>query len=197
LIPNTAIVILAAGSSSRLGRPKQLLTYKGKTLICNIVDSAIAAKLSPIIVVTGHSAEEVVEELKEKDVETVFNGNWPEGMGSGIVVGLQKLLELEPNMEDLIIAVCDQPFVTSDFLSNLVSLKNKSKKSIVSSSYAGTFGTPVLFNRKHFKALLGLKGNEGAKKLLGLLTDEMTCLPFEKGKWDIDTEADYTKLIND
>jgi len=196
-MPNTAIIILAAGSSSRLGRPKQMLTYKGKTLICNIVEAAVGAKLSPIVVVTGHSAEEVIEELKEKDVETVFNGNWAEGMGSGIGVGMQKLFDLQPNIEDLIIAVCDQPFVTSDFLSKLVSLKNKSKKSIVSSSYAGTFGTPVLFNRKHFEALLGLKANEGAKKLLGLLNDEMTSLPFEKGDWDIDTEADYTKLIND
>ena len=82
-------------------------------------------------------------------------------------------------------------------LAFIVALKNKSKKTIVSSSYAETFGTPVLFDKKHFEALLSLKGNEGAKKLLGLLKDEMISLPFKKGSWDIDTEADYTKLIND
>ena len=193
----TAILILAAGSSSRLGRPKQLLSYNSKTLICNIVDAAIAAELSPVIVITGSSAEEVSLELAEKNVEIVFNDNWPDGMGSGIVTGIKKLLQLSPDTAEVIIAVCDQPFVTSDFLSNLVALKNKSKKTIVSSSYAETFGTPVLFDKKHFEALLSLKGNEGAKKLLGLLKDEMISLPFKKGSWDIDTEADYTKLIND
>jgi molybdenum cofactor cytidylyltransferase len=194
---NTAIIILAAGSSSRLGQAKQLLLYKGKTLIRNIVDAALGATFAPIIVVTGSFADEVSLDLKGKHVELVYNQNWPQGMGSGIVSGMNKILQIIPDVENVVLAVCDQPFVTSDYLFNLYSLKNKSKKTIVSSAYAGTFGTPVLFNKKHFKALLSLKGNEGAKKLLELLKDDMISLPFEKGGLDIDTEADYIKLIND
>jgi molybdenum cofactor cytidylyltransferase len=194
---NTGIIILAAGSSSRLGRPKQLLCYKGKSLICNIVDAAIDSKPDQIIVVTGYLADEVSKDLDKRKVELVFNKHWGEGMGSGIVIGLNRLLQLKSEIQNVILTVCDQPFVTSDFLSNLLSEKNKSKKTIVASAYAGTYGTPALFDRTHFQSLLSLKGTEGAKKLLEQLKEDMISLPFEKGSLDIDTEADYIKLIND
>jgi molybdenum cofactor cytidylyltransferase len=194
---NTGIIILAAGSSSRLGRPKQLLSYKGKSLICNIVDAAIDSKPDQIIVVTGYLADEVSKELDKRKVELVFNKHWEEGMGSGIVIGLNRLLQLKSEIQNVILTVCDQPFVTSDFLSNLLSGKNKSKKTIVASAYAGTYGTPTLFDRTHFQSLLSLKGTEGAKKLLEQLKEDMISVPFEKGSLDIDTEADYIKLIND
>jgi molybdenum cofactor cytidylyltransferase len=194
---STAIIILAAGCSSRLGRAKQLLPYKGTTLIRNIVDAALGAAIVPVIVVTGSFANEVSADLKGKDVEIVYNQKWLEGMGSGIVAGMNRLLEIKPEVDNVVVAVCDQPFVTSDFLINLLSLKNKSKKTVVASAYAETFGTPVLFNRMHFAALLGLKGKEGAKKLLELLREDMIGVPFPKGSLDIDTEADYIKLIND
>lgn len=194
---NTGIIILAAGNSSRLGRPKQLLSYNGKSLICNIVDVALVVNSAQVLVVTGSFADEVSQELQGKKVELVFNEHWADGMGSGISLGLHKLINLEPEIQNVIIAVCDQPFVTSDFLSNLLSLKNKSKKTIVSSAYAGTYGTPVLFDRTHFQALLNLKGTEGANKLIKQLKEDMISVPFEKGSLDIDTEADYIKLIND
>ncbi|MEJ7557785.1 MAG: nucleotidyltransferase family protein [Pedobacter sp.] len=194
---NTAIIILAGGNSSRLGRAKQLLPYKGTTLVRNIVDAALVAALVPTIVVTGASSEEVSKELDGMKVELVYNQNWKQGMGSGIVTGMNRLLAMVPLVENVIIAVCDQPFVTSDILINLHSLKNKSKKTIVSSAYADTVGTPVLFNKIHFRALLGLKGNTGAKNLIEEQKEDMISLPFERGSLDIDTEADYLKLIND
>jgi len=194
---DTGIIILAAGNSSRLGRPKQLLSYNGKSLICNIVNAALGTKSNLIVVVTGCFADEVAQNLHEKKVDLVYNENWAEGMGSGIVVGLKKLIQLKPEIQNVILTVCDQPFVTSDFLSKLLSDKNKSKKTIVSSAYAGTFGTPVLFDKTHFQALLSLKGTEGAKKLLEQLKEDMVSVPFRKGSLDIDTEADYIQLIND
>ena len=194
---NTGIIILAAGNSSRLGRPKQLLSYNGKSLICNIVDAALDTKPNLIVVVTGYYADEITQDLNTKEVEIVYNEHWAEGMGSGIVVGLHKLLQLKPNIKNVILTVCDQPFVTSDFISNLLSQKNKSNKTIVSSAYAGTSGTPVIFDRIHFEALSSLKGTEGAKKLLEQLKEDMISVPFKKGDFDIDTEADYKKLIND
>lgn len=194
---DTAIILLAAGSSSRIGRPKQLLDFKGQTLIQRIVDAAVGTGAPLVVVVTGSVSKEVVENLEGRDVVFAFNSQWMDGMASGIVVGLEKVLFCSPNIENVILVVCDQPFVTSDFLSKLLFLKNKSKKTIVSSAYGNTVGTPVLFNRKHFSALLGLRGTEGAKKLLKLLKDDMVTLPLENGEVDIDTEADYIKLIND
>jgi molybdenum cofactor cytidylyltransferase len=197
LINNTAIIILAAGSSSRLGRPKQLLNYHGQSLISNIVDAASKTNFRPVIVVVGCYAKEVSHNLKGKDVTLVLNENWAQGLGSGIAVGIANLIKLKPETNDVILAVCDQPFVTSEFLSKLLSIKNKSQKTIVSSAYAGTYGTPVLFDKKHFDALLKLEGNEGAKKIIEQQKDEMLSVPFLQGSFDIDTEADYIKLIDD
>ncbi|RZL14901.1 MAG: nucleotidyltransferase family protein, partial [Pedobacter sp.] len=149
------------------------------------------------VVVTGALHQELLPELEGLPLMVERNPHWADGMGSGISLGFHKLINLEPEIQNVIIAVCDQPFVTSDFLSNLLSLKNKSKKTIVSSAYAGTYGTPVLFDRTHFQALLNLKGTEGAKRLIKQLKEDMFSTPFEKGKLDIDTEADYIKLIND
>ena len=194
---NTAIILLAAGNSSRMGRPKQLLDYRGKTLVQHMADIALGTAASLVIVVTGSYSDEVIASLEGRNVVVAFNSQWEEGMASGIVLGLQKALADSPSIDNVILAVCDQPFVTSDFLSKLLFLKNKSKKTVVSSGYVNTVGTPVLFDKKHFTALLGLKGIEGAKKLLKLLNDDMVTLPLENGEVDIDTEADYIKLIND
>ena len=194
---NTAIILLAAGNSSRMGRPKQLLDYRGKTLVQHMADIALGTAASLVIVVTGSYSDEVIASLEGRNVVVAFNSQWEEGMASGIVSGLQKALADSPSIDNVILAVCDQPFVTSDFLSKLLFLKNKCKKTVVSSRYVNTIGTPVLFDKKHFTALLGLKGKEGAKKLLKLLNDDMVTLPLENGEVDIDTEADYIKLIND
>ena len=180
-----------------MGRPKQLLKFQGLTLIQRIVDASLATEAELIVVVTGSHSEEVMESLHGKNVVFAFNPQWMDGMASGIVLGLAQVLRYSSTIENVIIAVCDQPFVTSDFLSKLLYLKNKSKKTVVSSAYANTVGTPVLFDKKHFSALLDLKGTEGAKKLLKLLNNDMVALPLENGEVDIDTEADYIKLIND
>ena len=180
-----------------MGRPKQLLKFQGHTLIQRIVDASLATEAELIVVVTGSHSVEVMESLHGKNVVCAFNPQWMDGMASGIVLGLAQVLRYSSTIENVIIAVCDQPFVTSDFLSKLLYLKNKSKKTVVSSAYANTVGTPVLFDKKHFSALLDLKGTEGAKKLLKLLNNDMVALPLENGEVDIDTEADYIKLIND
>ena len=100
---NTAIIILAAGSSSRFGIAKQLLHFNNKTLLQHVIDEAIDSGAEPIIVITGANADEVSKEIKNKKIEIVFNENWKEGMASSIVAGVKKAITLNNNIEKIVI----------------------------------------------------------------------------------------------
>ena len=190
----TGIIILAAGNSSRLGRPKQLLPYRGKTLLAHIATEALNADLYPVVVVTGAYQAEVADSLRGQPLELIFNPAWQEGMASGIVAGVSKILSLHPGAEAIIIAVCDQPFISSALLRQLVASYDTSKKGIVACAYADSVGTPVLFERPYFEQLLSLSGSEGAKKLLKQHPTDLATIPFPQGHIDIDTEEDIQKL---
>ena len=192
----TGIIILAAGNSSRLGKPKQLLTYQNSTLLKHILEEASGVKDTIVIVVTGSNHELIEAEIVSSEVKTVFNPDWELGMSSSINAGLTKLLYLFPEIEKCIFTVCDQPFVTTAIFENLITKYQKTGKGILASSYAETLGTPVLFDKKYFKALLELKGQEGAKKIIHRFLEDTTSVPFEKGNIDIDTEDDYNKLLS-
>jgi molybdenum cofactor cytidylyltransferase len=193
---NTAIIILAAGSSSRFGDTKQLLHFNGKTLLQHVIAEATATGAEPIVVVTGANADRVSKEIKSEKVEIVFNKDWEQGMASGIVIGLKKAIALNNELEKVIIAVCDQPFVSSSLFQQLVEKQNESVKHIVASTYADTIGTPALFTKKYFDALMGLTGDQGAKILLKKYSDDLATVDFPDGHIDIDTQADYENLLN-
>jgi len=191
----TGIIILAAGSSSRMGEPKQLMLYKSKTLLQHIVGEAKNANLDPVICVTGYQSERIKDSLAGMDVAIVYNRQWPEGMGSGISVGV-KLVVLS-DVDSVILAVSDQPYVSSDLFRTMVKWKNESGKGIVACTYAGTLGTPVLFTKDYFDRLLSLNGNQGAKNIVKLNLPDVCPVEFEKGGVDIDTKQDYEKLISE
>ena len=193
---NTGMLILAAGGSSRLGRPKQLLPYQGKTLLQHITDEAIEANLAPIILITGAYADEVSAAINQREIEIIYNDQWQQGMASGIVAGLKHLVMHKSDIESVLIAVCDQPFVTAELLLNLSKAKTDSGKGIVACSYSNTLGTPVLFDQRYFNALLQLNGDEGAKKLVQHHLYDVATVPFPEGTMDVDTEENYQKLIN-
>jgi molybdenum cofactor cytidylyltransferase len=190
----TAVIILAAGNSSRLGVPKQTLLYNGQSLIRRIAGEAHSAKLSPVIVVTGAYSPEVSAELTDCDVYLVYNEHWQKGMGSGIVAGISKLQTISSDVENVIIAVCDQPYVSAQLFRQLIEKEAESGMGIVACAYADTLGTPVLFGRKYFEALMQLNGNHGAKKLLKLYHSDVAGFPFPHGSIDIDTADDYKEL---
>ena len=188
------IIILAAGDSSRLGRPKQLLPFGDKTLLAHIIDEALGAMLAPVVVVTGCYAPEVGESLKDRPVTIAYNPRWEEGMASGIVTGLAELLSLQPRSAGVIVAVCDQPHLSAGLLRELVERSGVSGKGLVACAYEGTLGTPVLFGSRYFGALSALSGAEGAKKLLKTYPDDVAMVPFPGGEIDIDTEEDFRSL---
>jgi len=193
---DTSIIILAAGNSSRFGGTKQLLHFNGKTLLQHAVDEAMEAGAEPVVVVTGANAKEVAGSINIDKVEVVFNEHWEEGMASGIVAGVNAAITYNNNIEKIIIAVCDQPFISSSLFHQLYQTQNEGVQHIVASAYADTIGTPVLFTQKYFDALLSLKGDEGAKKVLLANKDDVATIDFPQGVIDIDTEKDYKDLLD-
>ena len=191
----TGIIILAAGNSSRLGQPKQLLTFKDTTLLKNTIEAASLLPNAIVVVVVGSRHELMIKELDSSKIKISFNENWESGMSSSIVKGMNDLLLINPDIEKCIISVCDQPFISHSVFENLIEEYNKEGKGIVASSYAETVGTPVLFDKKYFKDLLELKGQEGAKKILAKFQNDLNTVSFERGNIDIDTPEDYDKLM--
>ncbi|MEO7121016.1 MAG: nucleotidyltransferase family protein [Ginsengibacter sp.] len=190
----TVIIILAAGESSRMKEPKQLLPFKGKTLLKHTIDEALNSGFQ-VIVVLGANEPIITEHLEDNLIPIVFNKNWKDGIATSIKAGLAKAIEKNTEIENCILCVCDQPYISANLFKALSDKKKTSGKKIVASSYAATLGTPVLFDKKYFDALLNLQGNEGAKKLLSLYEDDIASISFEKGELDIDTKSDYEKFI--
>jgi len=190
----TGIIILAAGSSSRLGQPKQLLQYGGQSLIRRIASHATANNEHAVVVVTGANGDAIEKEAEGLQILTCRNDNWALGMGSSIAAGLKQLLLAYPDILQCIICVSDQPYVTNTVLQNIKNEQVKSGNGIIASLYSGTAGVPALFTKPFFDALLGLAGHEGAKKVILKYSDDVSLLSFEKGAIDIDTMDDYNQL---
>ena len=194
-ISNIAIIILAAGKSARLGSPKQLLSYKGKNLLRHTVDEALETGCQSVFVVLGANSELLKKELKDKPVSIVENAGWQEGMASSIRCGLETITNTILRPDCIIFMVCDQPYVSSSLLLSLVDKKNETKMPIVASSYEDKIGTPALFNKSFFSALMKLKGDRGARKLIADNLDKVATVEFPEGITDIDTKEDYESLI--
>lgn len=194
-----AIVILAAGTSSRMGSPKQLLPYKGKTLLRHTVDTALETGCQSVFVVLGADFELLRKEVKDKPVIVVENTGWQEGMASSIRCGLKNIMNTILRPDSVIFMVCDQPYVTSSLLLNLIEKKQETGMPIVASSYedksdGNRIGTPALFHKSIFPALMELKGDKGARKLISDNPEKVAIVPFPEGITDIDTTLDYELL---
>lgn len=188
------IIILAAGASARLEKPKQLLRFKGETLLNHTIKEAQKC-LMPVIVVLGANAKKIKHEMQSLEEETVINEEWESGMSSSIKAGLNKALANYKEIKNCIIAVCDQPFISSLLFQELIDEKRRTGKNIIACSYAGTLGTPCLFDMKYFRELLQLQGDHGAKNLLQKYPHDVASIDFENGKFDVDTKRDYEELL--
>jgi molybdenum cofactor cytidylyltransferase len=189
-------LILAAGESSRLGQPKQLIQFRGKSLVRRIVDAAKKARCSPTVVVIGSDREQVERELKAGDAIIVENENWRLGIGTSIRAGVRRLIDNAPTLEAVVLLVCDQPFVEARTIARLTTLREKTKRAIVASRYAHTLGVPALFDRSCFQELLALDNATGAKTVILSKRERVAEFPFPKGRIDIDTLDDYEKLLS-
>jgi molybdenum cofactor cytidylyltransferase len=188
-----AIVLLAAGKSSRLGQAKQLLKVEGNSLIkrAALISLAVSDK---VVVVTGAQQKEIEEELSDLNLIISFNKNYEEGIASSIRLGVLTAQEQFPDIEAVIIIVCDQPYISSTLLHQIIEEAKQTAKPIVACSYKNTFGTPVFFSRKYFSYLLHLAGDHGAKKIIQNHLDDVAAINFPEGDIDIDTMDDYKTI---
>ncbi|SDF04474.1 molybdenum cofactor cytidylyltransferase [Mucilaginibacter pineti] len=191
----TGIIILAAGSSSRLGTPKQNLMYQGKTLLQRAIHTALtSACCESVLVVLGANEGIIRPNISDQQIHITYNSDWEEGMASSIRKGVAELQRLEPLVTSVIIMPCDQPFVDSLLLYQLTARKAENDNGIVASAYKNIYGVPALFDAKYFKSLEKLTGSEGANKLITAHADDVMSVPFALGAIDIDTIEDYERL---
>jgi molybdenum cofactor cytidylyltransferase len=187
-------VVLAAGGSTRFGKPKQFALFQGETFIRRIVAAAIEVGCAPVVVVTGKDSAQVTVELSGLTVSIGMNPRWSSGLGSSIGVGVQRAIDLAADLDASLLLTCDQPFVTAAVLAQIIQLRVTSGKPIVASAYTATLGIPALFDRSCFPDLLRLKEDSGAKKIILARPHDVVPFDFPAGEIDIDTAADYEKL---
>lgn len=187
-------VILAAGSSSRMGRPKQTLQYRGESLLRRAALAALGAGCRPVVVVTGAHAELSRRELGGLDVLEVLNERWETGMASSVRAGVEGLLGAAPDAAAAVLMLCDQPHVTAEVISALLAAHGATGSPLVASTYGGSSGVPALFARALFPELARLQGTAGAKQVINRHAPQAHFSPFPGGELDVDTPEDFSRL---
>jgi len=186
------LILLAAGSSSRMGRPKQLLEIEGKPLVRRAAETALASICDSVVVVVGAEPASIRAALEGLDVEVVENPEWKQGMGTSIHAGVAQAHGRDA--DGIILALADQPLVTAGILNNLITTARAGGRPIVASQYAGTVGVPAYFAREFFPQLLALKPGEGCKGLILTQAEKTIGLPCPEAEADIDTPEDFQRI---
>lgn len=191
-----AAIILAAGASSRMGRPKQVLPFGGSTLLRWVAEQAVAAAVSRVFVILGAHAAVVEPALDGLPVETVWNPDWEEGQGASVRTGVRYLLDRAPETGAVLFLLGDQPFVTSASIDRLILTHRRTGAPLVASEQGdGRLGVPALFAAAFFGELARLEGDVGARHLLRVHEEEAVGLSLPGADLDVDTPADYERLV--
>jgi len=188
------VILLAAGVSARLGEPKQLLRFRGETLLRRSAKIALAAS-NRVIVTLGARIEILRKEIEDLPVVIVENKNWATGMSGSIKVGLKKFLDDADQLKAIIVMVCDQPFVNENLLEKIITKFQETGSPIVACEYQNALGVPALFCKNLFPELLALNAQTGAKQLIKKYHAQTAAISFPEGAFDIDTPADYANLM--
>jgi molybdenum cofactor cytidylyltransferase len=187
-------IVLAAGAATRMGAQKQLLRYRGLTLLEHCIGEALEAQLNPVIVVVGAGAREVRAVLAAQPVEIVENAAWRSGMGSSLSAGMQSLLNTSATAVAVLLA--DQPRVRAEHLIAMRQLLETDSALAVAAHYSGGLGVPAFFKRKLFATLASLPPDAGARRLLRESGLHVSAYPLPEAAVDIDTPEDFAQLIN-
>lgn len=190
-----ASIILAAGASRRLGRPKQLVTYGGETLLARAIRLAHEAGALPVLVVLGAEYEAIHAAIEWSFARAVRNTDWEQGIASSIHAGLRASEEFAPDAAGAMMLACDQPRLTAEHLRALIGLfEDRGEAAIVASMYAGVHGVPAIFPRAAFAELRALSGDKGARALLVKPPCAVVAVDLAGGEIDLDTPEDLAGL---
>jgi molybdenum cofactor cytidylyltransferase len=189
-----ATILLAAGSSSRLGLPKQLLRQsRGTTLVRHMAELALSLDNGPVVAVLGANHEEIGRELAGLPLLTPVNDNWAEGLAASLRVGLNALAS--ESIDAFLVLLTDQPYVTAELLRQLIATRAETGRGIVACRYAepAHLGVPALFDRRYIPEFLTFSGDMGARKLIRQYPDDCAEVPFPLGAVDLDTPQDVAR----
>jgi molybdenum cofactor cytidylyltransferase len=192
-----AAILLAAGASTRLGRPKQLIRLHHESLLRRTARLAVEAACAPIFVVLGFEAEQMRQELHGLNVHALLNPDWPSGMASSLHCGVQALLSQNPVPDRVMLLLCDQPFISSDLLQSLLQKNDENDALITASFYADKLAVPAIFRQPLYPEMQKVKGDQGARQIIQMHRGNATSIPFPDGTIDIDTVEDLKAISSD
>jgi molybdenum cofactor cytidylyltransferase len=193
--PETGVVVLAAGASSRMRRgAKQLLRFENKTLLRLAAESATGSKAAKTVVVLGANSAEMHDEIKDLPVKVCFNENWAQGLSSSIKCGFKALLDETENLRAVVFTLADQPFITAEKINSLMEAFEKTGKRLVAAEYNETVGVPALFSAELFAELETIEGDKGAKQLILKHLDFAELVSLPEAAVDIDTPEDFERI---
>lgn len=195
---DTGVIVLAAGSSSRLGEPKQLVEFRKQPLLQKVIEECDPLEFSSGVIVLGAKAEDIEQEIDPGPFTFVTNESWREGIASSIRKGVEATLKKNPGTGHLLFLLSDQPFVNTEVIRQLLTTHGEGAgdKEITASSYKGEIGVPAIFSKTMFPLLLELSGDQGAKKIMKQHPARVAEVPFEMGQFDVDTPEDQSELRN-
>lgn len=207
LEPAVGALVLAAGASTRLGRPKQLVAFDGLPLVTRAARAALEAGAAPVVVVLGANASVVRAALDGVAAETVLNPRWRDGMGTSLAAGLNALLERAPDVRGVLVTLADQPLVDGRALGRLLGAwegacadarrsGHEVSATIAAATYGEVTGVPAVFGRAHFDEIRALPAAAGAATLLRGREAHVRRVPMPEGAVDVDTEADLIGLLS-
>jgi molybdenum cofactor cytidylyltransferase len=185
------ILVLAAGASTRLGQPKQLVQLGGRPALHIVVSNAVAVAGNAVTVIVGANANQLTYLLSHSPASAIVNKQWEEGIASSIRCGLAAT----PAAADAVMVVLgDQVCVTTDDLKRLLAAWNGQESVIAAASYSQGLGVPAIFPRAYFGELAELRGDEGARKILKRNPDRIVRVPMPNAAIDLDTPEDLQAL---
>lgn len=191
-------MILAAGSSSRMGQPKQLLPWKDSFLLDHAISIAESIQPSKTVVVLGANYERINSKIQHRKVVVFRNLKWEEGLGSSIACGINFIQNSVDPVDGVLIILPDQPLINENYLKLMIGQFRKNEKQIIASLYeTDKLGVPALFDRCYFEELIQLSGDKGAKKVISDNIEKVSALKTNHLIVDIDTEEDYKRLFTD
>ena len=187
-------MILAAGSASRMGQPKQLLPLGSRPMLWHVAQAACQSRLDEVIVVTGAAAEPVSLCIADLPLRIVHNPDWQQGQAGSIQTALRSL---PPNCDAVLFLLADQPLITSQLINELISHWQRCGKTIVRPCHGDKPGNPVLFSLAAWRdALQQLGGDQGARRILNAHPEAIGYLPVANDEifLDVDTIEDYARM---
>ncbi len=190
IIQGLAGLLLAAGPSTRLGRPKQVVLYRELTLVAHVVNQALAYCGAGLVVVTGAHHEQVITALDGLPVEAVYNPDWREGMGSSVRTGAT---QIDPDCQAIMLMLCDQPMINRADFSSLVNAWVSRPERIAAAEYADTCGVPAIFPMSFRQDLMSLKGDQGGKQIINR-AQCISTVKIPSAEFDVDTPDDLGNL---